>query len=82
MTLETPLTARRFLIALALALLTVRCTDQTSPGPTGVRLTADQMAPEEATTHTLHQDGSAPALETYQLTFWAYRDEGADVRVN
>src|SRR5262245_48411378 len=73
---------RRSLIALALALLTVRCADERGALPTGMAPTADMMTPDEAAAHTLHQDASAPALETYQLSFWVRRDKPTDVRVD
>ena len=72
----------RLLLALSLALLTVRCSDERDVLPAGLGPTADVMMPEEAASHTLHQDAAAPALETYQLSFWVSRDRATAVQVN
>ena len=73
----------RLLLALALALLTVRCSDGRDLFSAGLgEWGADVMTPEVAASHTLHQDASAPALETYQLSFWVSRNTPTDVRVD
>jgi len=70
------------LLALALALLTARCTDESGALPTSLDLTADLMSLEDAASGTLHQAADAPPLETYQLSFWVSRDKGARVQVD
>jgi hypothetical protein len=79
---ETLVKTNRLVLALVLALLTVRCTDDRAVPPGGLGPSADVMTPEDAASHTLHQDAGAPALETYQLSFWVSRDKATDVRVN
>ncbi len=82
MNLEIPMLVRRSLIVLTLALLSVHCTDEPQGLPTGLRLSADEMAPETAVSRTLHQAADAPALARYQVSFWVKRDKSTDVRVN
>src|SRR6266545_915248 len=81
MNLENRMSARRLLLALALSLLAVRCTNEHGASPTGIRLTADQVV-ADSTQHTLQQDASAPALETYHVSFWARKGKASTVAVN
>src|SRR5262245_35547310 len=79
MNLERPMTFRRSLLALAVALLAVRCTSERG-APTEIRPTAAVIA-GDPTLHPLQQDISAPALETYHVTFWAWRGKATRVTV-
>jgi len=81
MNLENRMPARRLLLALALSLLAVRCTNEHRASPTGIPLTADQVV-ADSTQHTLQQDASAPALETYHVSFWARKGKASTVAVN
>ena len=56
--------------------------DENGVLPTSLGPSADLIAPEDATSRMLRQAPSAPALETYQLSFWVRRDKGARVEVD
>lgn len=85
---ETPMRMRYALLALTLALFTARCSDESGALPTSldtsaaIDISADMLALEVEASHTLRQAADAPALETYQLSFWVRRDRGARVQVD
>jgi len=79
------MSARRFLTVLGLALGAISCGDANAP-------TALQRAPNLApaaltdaatgsSLHPLKQAPSAPQLETYQLSFWAFKGKSSSARV-
>src|SRR2546427_4696192 len=73
----------RLLIALTLALVAAGCTDGTSP--TAIQPPLAQTMSESSSfteTHILQQAPTAPALETYQVSFWARHDKESTVAVN
>jgi hypothetical protein len=73
--------ARRYSIALALALVAAGCLDQTAPSPTGVQAPlADVVSPTG--THILRQSATAPRLATYRVSFWAKRGTQRTIGVN
>lgn len=87
-TKERSMRMRYLLVALGLVLFTGGCSDEsgmlpTSPGPTAeaIALEADLMS-LEGPSQMLRQAAGAPALETYQLSFWVRRDKGTKIRVN
>ena len=73
---------RSALLALTLALFTARCSDESGALPTSLDVSADMMALEVDAANTLRQAPNAPALETYQVSFWVRRDKGARVSVD
>jgi len=73
---------RRSLIALALALLAVRCTDQSGALPTALGPTAQvTQVVQDTALHILQESASAPTLETYHVSFWAWRGKATRVTV-
>jgi hypothetical protein len=79
---------RRSLFALVVALLVAGCTDQsvlpTSPDVSAdmMAVSADMMAVGDDAGSTLRQSPTAPALETYEVSFWVRRDRGGSVAVD
>ena len=76
------MSVRRFVHSLAAVLLVAACADQTGPTSAAVGSPSFETVAPDTLSHTLHQAATAPALETYQLTFWARRDKASDVRVD
>lgn len=73
---------RRLAYTFAAALLVVACSDQTGPTSAGVGASRLQTVASDTLSRILHQAATAPALETYQVTFWAQRDKATGVRVD
>lgn len=89
---------RRSLLVLPLALLLVRCTDQSPTALTTMRTSetplflqwAGNVAPQFSATSSKHQRGNgrgdkkAPpiSLDRYQATFWAVRGEARSIQIN
>jgi hypothetical protein len=73
---------RRFWLPVALLLAIAACRDAAAPldGPSAL---AEVVAtPWGAGPHILQQGSTAPALETYQVSFWARRDRASTAIVN
>jgi len=82
---ENRVFVRRALTPLALALFAAGCSDGFGPASTAVQQPRAQMAVSStvsAEVHVLQQAPTAPPLETYQVSFWAYKGTASTVAVN
>src|SRR5438034_3625592 len=82
---EHRMSVRHSLIPLALALFAAGCADTTGPLPAAIQAPLAQTQSEPSSfgdVHILQQAPTAPALETYQVSFWARHDKESTVAVN
>lgn len=79
---ETIVTRRLWVLA-AMLLAAVGCRDAAVP-PSAPKVAGPQFDALVAspTAHVIHQSPSAPPLQTYQVSFWAYRGSVSIVTVN
>src|SRR5882762_3202561 len=83
---ENRMCARRYLIPLVLALVAAGCSDQVGPSsavlPPVALEVSDSLRVSGNSIPILQQSPTAPPLETYQVSFWAYRGVETTVTVN
>jgi len=76
-------TPRRFWLPVAVLLALAGCRDAVAPFDESNALGhVASLPPAPAGLHILQQAPTAPALETYQVSFWARRDRASTVIVN
>jgi hypothetical protein len=76
------LPTRRLWLPIAILLAFAACRDATAPLDQPNLLGDRVRPPSYGETHALRQSPTAPPLETYQVSFWARRDEASTVTVD
>lgn len=71
------MSVRRFVHSLAVVLLVAACVDQTGPAGRVAAPQFETVAPD--TLHILRPAPAAPALETYQTSFWVQKGKATNV---
>jgi hypothetical protein len=79
---EHRMSVRPSLIPLALVVFAAACSDSVGPLPTTVPPSFGYVAADSADQHILRQSPTAPALATYQVSFWARHDMESTVAVD